>query len=247
MFSVPATSPIRSSPSWFCANATTGRGRPPPVGDPFISGPMGSPASTPLFSQSTPSTRRVWATEGMRLLSKSPLPFHLVPIAAVNGRVTSGIRFPSLALPLLAPCAGPPFAAPLVIVAATPSPLPRPGAGCQRLLSMIGSSASATANLPAPPRASTKTRFRRWAKPKCWASKIRQAAHLVGPSTTPALVHPPAGSGMGDVRPTKPPKKAPKALSLVLRTPGTFSQRIQAGSLPAVDRRWSIASARSTN
>ena len=130
---------------------------------------------------------------------------------------------------------------------AVPCPAPRLGAGCHSLPLMIGSSASAAAHLPAPPLASTKTRFRRWARPKCWASKIRHAAHRVGPSTTPAPVHPPSGSGMGAVRPTKPPKKAPKALSLVLRTPGTFSQRIHAGSLPASDRRWSIASARSTN
>lgn len=132
-------------------------------------------------------------------------------------------------------------------VPVTPSPLPLRGAGCHELLGMIGSSASAAAHLPAPPRASTKTRRRRCAKPKCWASSIRHAAHRVGPSTTPALGHPSSGSGMAAPRPHSPPKKDPKALSLVLRTPGTFSQRIQAGSLPAVDRIWSIASARSTN
>mgnify|MGYP007031245108 CR=1 FL=1 len=149
---------------------------------------------------------------------------------------------------------------------AVPFPAPRLGAGCQPLLWMIGSSASATAHLPAPPRASTKTRFRRWAKPKCWASRVRQATHLVGPSTTPALGHfgtclsfdhlqkalllPVGGFGPGSIDPSfpaNPAKNAPNALSCVLRTPGTFSQRIQAGSLPAVDRRWSIASARSMN
>lgn len=233
----------------------------------------GVPAHPTIFAVSVPTT------DGIKLLSKSPLPFHLVPIAAVSGRVTSGTT--SITPTPSWFCMGPFFARQSMVGAksvmrpperpvskplAVPFPVPRLGAGCQPLPSMIGSSASATDHLPAPPRASTKTRFRRWAKPKCWASRVRQATHRLGPSTTPALGHfgtclffahlqkalllPDSGRGPGSIAwsfPAKPPKKAPKALSLVLKTPGTFSQRIQAGSLPAVDRRWSIASASSTN
>ena len=52
---------------------------------------------------------------------------------------------------------------------------------------------------------------------------------------------------MGASHPQSPPKKLPKALSSVERTPGTFSQRIVAASFPVVCRRLSIASANLTN
>ena len=202
----------------------------------------GTPRPVPSSLASWPSPRRVWVT-------KCPAVGSLPPLRRLGGVAlmvfaSSGIKAPSHSASVPSP---PPPLVRALIVGATPSPAPRLGAGCQRLLSMIGSSASAAAHLPAPPLASTKTRFRRWARPKCWASRTRHAATRVGPSTTPALGHPSSGSSMGSSRPHRPPRKAPKALSLVLKTPGTFSQRIQAGSLPAVDRRSSIASPRSTN
>jgi len=95
---------------------------------------------------------------------------------------------------------------------------------------------------PARALATTNTRRRRWASPKYWASRTRQATVRWGPATTPALVHPVAANGsMAVSQPASAERKQPKALSAVLRTPGTFSQKTMAGSSPRADRTWSIA------
>ena len=89
--------------------------------------------------------------------------------------------------------------------------------------------------------ATTNTRRRRWATPKYWASRTRHATALWGPNTQPAFVHfPPAGSS-GNSSPASPAKKHPNALSLVLRTPGTFSQKTMQGWAPRTDLVVSIA------
>ena len=85
----------------------------------------------------------------------------------------------------------------------------------------------------------TNTRFLRWASPKYWASRTRHATVLLCPNTTPAFVHrfPDGLSSLSP--PASLARKQPKALSFVLRTPGTFSQKIMAG----LSRLLSIASA----
>lgn len=200
---------------------------------PNATGTSGVPRPVPSSLASKPSARRVWATSVVVQSLSGPLCSR-----AVTQPASSGIRRP--AVPWVTSL--PPSVLRRVPTAA-PGPASRPGAGCQRRLSTTGSSASAAAQSPAPPRASTKTRFRRWARPKNWASKHRHAAQRRGPETTPASVHPrPRGGSTAASRPTSPARKAPKALSPTLRTPGTFSQTTKAGGFPAARRRWSIAS-----
>ena len=74
--------------------------------------------------------------------------------------------------------------------------------------------------------ATTNTRRRRWATPKYWASRTRHATALLGPSTKPAFAHRPPGGTSASSSPASAPRKHPNALSLVERTPGTFSQKM---------------------
>ncbi len=101
---------------------------------------------------------------------------------------------------------------------------------------------TAAGSNPSRALATTNTRLRRWARPKYWASKTRQATVLSGPATTPASVHPVAASGsMGVSHPASAEMKHPKALSRVERTPGTFSQKTMHSGSPRVRRTSSIA------
>ncbi len=93
--------------------------------------------------------------------------------------------------------------------------------------------------------ATRNTRRRRWANPKYWASKVRQAIALWGPYTQPAFGHLPPGETSSTSSPARPARKHPNALVLSLRTPGTFSQTMMQGGFPALARTWSIASASS--
>ena len=105
-------------------------------------------------------------------------------------------------------------------------------------------SISAASMLPVP--ATTKTRRRRWGTPKYCASRMRQATRRRS-DTTPASVHlPPAGCNAPS-DPQSAPRRHPKALSWVLRTPGTFSHTATAGDLPPRRRTTSTASKILTN
>ena len=73
--------------------------------------------------------------------------------------------------------------------------------------------------------------LRRWAKPKYWASRHRQATALRGPRATPASVHRRLET-RGRSDPARPARKHPKALSWELKMPGTFSQTTRGPSLP---------------
>lgn len=99
---------------------------------------------------------------------------------------------------------------------------------------------------PSRALATTKTRRRRWATPKNWASRTRQAIALWGPYTQPASFHFPPGGCSSLLSPASAPRKQPKALSLELRTPGTFSQTVTTDCFPRRARAESMASARST-
>jgi len=109
------------------------------------------------------------------------------------------------------------------------------------------SKSTAAGSNPSRALATTNTRLRRWARPKYWASRTRHATALWGPNTQPASVHLPPGGTSGSFSPASPAKKHPKALSLVLRTPGTFSQTTMLAGFPPADRTWSIALAISQN
>jgi hypothetical protein len=136
------------------------------------------------------------------------------------------------------PLAPPPLAQP-AIVGATASLASRLGAESRRTPSH--SKRTAAGLNPARALATTNTRRRRWAKPKYWASRIRHATARVGPSTQPASAHRPPAGRSGSSSPASPAKKQPKALSLALRTPGTFSQKMTAGCFPKIDRVASMA------
>ena len=152
----------------------------------------------------------------------------------------------------LPPCTAPPLAltvqqtvdclyAPKLLStkAAGSCPASLPAAGCP---AWPCRSKSISAGRIALALATAKMRRRRWGTPKNWASRTRQAISRVGPSTAPAFVHFfPAGSS-GRFSPASPPKKQPKALSLVLSTPGTFSQTRMHGGCPFRARIKSIAS-----
>ena len=73
-----------------------------------------------------------------------------------------------------------------------------PLSGCPHMPLVIGTSAVAQAHRSIPPRASTKTRFRRWATPKYRESNMRQAAARAGPETIPAPLHLPPGGCAAD-------------------------------------------------
>lgn len=100
---------------------------------------------------------------------------------------------------------------------------------------------TAAGSNPSRALATTNTRRRRWATPKYWASKMRHATALWGPYTQPAFVHLLPDGMIGSSSPASAPRKQPKALSLVLRTPGTFSQKTTEGAIPVVIRWMSIA------
>ena len=100
---------------------------------------------------------------------------------------------------------------------------------------------TAVGSNPSLALATTNTRRRRWATPKYWASVTRHATALLGPSTAPAFVHLPPGATSGSSSPASPARKQPNALSLVLRTPGTFSQKTMVGCSPRTDRAESIS------
>lgn len=89
--------------------------------------------------------------------------------------------------------------------------------------------------------ATTNTRLRRWATPKYWASRTRHATVLWGPYTQPAFVHFSPDGMSGSSSPASAPRKQPKALSLVERTPGTFSQKMTPAGSRRRDRTWSTA------
>jgi len=101
---------------------------------------------------------------------------------------------------------------------------------------------TAAGSNPSLALATTNTRRRRWAKPKYWASKMRHAAVLRGPETQPASGQP-SGAYRGSSPPHSCARKHPKALSLVERTPGTFSQKTMVAGNPRTDRDSSMASA----
>lgn len=132
---------------------------------------------------------------------------------------------------------------PSVILVGAPSDGWRLGAESRRTPS--DSKRTAAGSNPARALATTNTRRRRWAKPKCWASRIRHATARAGPSTRPASDHLRPGGWSSQPEPASFPRKQPKALSAVERTPGTFSQKTMAGCWPRADRTVSIASASS--
>lgn len=135
----------------------------------------------------------------------------------------------------------PPLSARSVRALATLCPVSLLGGESRRTPSY--SRRTAAGSNPSRALATTKTRLRRWAKPKYWASRTRHATVLWGPCTTPASVHLPPGGTSGSSSPASPARKQPKALSLVESTPGTFSQKTMDAAIPALRRTESIASA----
>lgn len=98
-----------------------------------------------------------------------------------------------------------------------------------------GSSNTFAAQVQSREWLTTKRRWRRWGRPKWTADNILQQAALLGPATIPQQGHRRRSSGgtNGASAPTSLARKHPKALSPVLRRPGTFSQIIQVGLIPS--------------
>src|SRR5690606_31263670 len=105
--------------------------------------------------------------------------------------------------------------------------------GAESLRTPSHSKSTVAGSNPSRALATTNTRRRRCAKAKYWASRVRQAIARRGPYTAPAFAHLPPGARSGSSSPARPARKHPKALSLVERTPGTFSQKTIAGGRPS--------------